>query len=87
MVTYRRLIEEVEGNNDVFELFKRFDQEIYSFFPQDSYLFRVGQYKKYDKEDIEKTYRVIRKVNMDKNYEDVELVENNRRFRLENRKT
>jgi hypothetical protein len=47
VVSYRRLIEEVEGNNDAFELFKRFDQEIYGYFTQDSYLFRVAQYKKY----------------------------------------
>lgn len=74
MVTYRRLIEETEGNNDCFELFKRFDQDIYSYFTQESYLFRVNQYKRYDKDDIEKMYRTIKKANLDKNYEDVEMV-------------
>jgi hypothetical protein len=46
----------------------------------------VNQYKKYAREDMEKIYRIIKKVNLDKNYEEVELVEKNRRFRLENRK-
>lgn len=49
---YRRLIEEVEGNTDTFELFKRFDQEIYGYFTQDSYLFKVNQYKKYGSDDV-----------------------------------
>ncbi len=34
VVPYRRMIEEVEGNNDAFEVFKRFDQEIYGYFTQ-----------------------------------------------------
>jgi hypothetical protein len=34
IVNYRRLIEEVEGNTDAFEMFRRFDQEIYGFFTQ-----------------------------------------------------
>jgi len=42
---------------------------MYGLFTQESYLFRVGGFKKYDKEDVEKNYRVIRKVSVDKNYE------------------
>jgi hypothetical protein len=74
VVVYRRMIEEVEGNNDCFQLFKRFDQDIYGLFTQESYLFRVGQYRRYDKDEVEYFYRVLRKVNLDRNYIDVELV-------------
>jgi hypothetical protein len=31
---------------------------------------------------VDKLYQIIRKVNKDNNYEDAELVEKNRRFRL-----
>lgn len=45
----------------------------------------MAQYKKYDPEDVERIFRVIRKAN-DGNFEEVELEDKNRRFRLENRK-
>jgi hypothetical protein len=31
----------------------------------------VGQYKKYEQEDLEKIYRCLKKVNLDGNYEEV----------------
>ena len=42
----------------------------------------MNQYKRYHKDEIEKMYRTVKRVNLDKNYEDVEMVEHNRRFRL-----
>jgi hypothetical protein len=59
---------------------------MYGYFKQESYLFMVSQYKKYSRLEIEKIYRIIKKVNLDGNYEEVEMIDKNMRFRLENRR-
>ena len=43
---------------------------------------RLSNYKRYTQRDIDKIYRIIRKANSDGNFEEVELMDKNRLFRL-----
>ena len=82
----RRLIDEYEGNREIAQLFNRFEQTEFKEIKEDFSIISKSGLKRYDRDEVDKIYRIIYKAYSKGDYQEIIIIENNKEFRRQNRR-
>lgn len=82
----RRLIDEYEGNREIAQLFNRFEQTKFKEIKEDFSIISKSGLKQYDRDEVDKIYRIIYKAYSKGDYQEIIIIENNKEFRRQNRR-